>query len=109
MIFVNSHQCKIIHKITVNRAIAIQSLNKLSPSKIVVSLRGIQTDLKIDNTATGSVAEISEPKSKQTKKGIEKPIKGKRKNKLIAIKNVEIKNQNIDNNQIDFQFKIIRL
>jgi hypothetical protein len=51
-------QLSIIHKITRNIAIEVQSLNKLSHSKIVISLLGAQIDLKSDKTATVSVAEI---------------------------------------------------
>lgn len=65
--FVKSHQCIIIDKTTTNKATAVPSLNKLSPSNIVVSLLGAHNFLKIDKTATGSVAEISAQKSKQTR------------------------------------------
>lgn len=67
---------KIIHKITKNKASAVQSLNKLSPSKIKVSLLGAQIVLKIDKTATGSVAEINHQNNRQTKNGILKPTIG---------------------------------
>jgi hypothetical protein len=47
-----------IDNITKNSANAVQSLNKLSHSKIVTSLFGAQIDLKSESTATVSVAEI---------------------------------------------------
>jgi hypothetical protein len=55
--FIKFHEV-IIHKITRNNARAVQSLNKLSHSNIVISLFGAQIDLKSDKTATVSVAEI---------------------------------------------------
>ena len=67
---------KIIHKITKNKASAVQSLNKLSHSKIKVSLLGAQIVLNIDKTATGSVADINHQNSKQTKNGMLKPTNG---------------------------------
>ncbi len=63
-------QLTIIPNITKNNARAVQSLNKLSHSNIKVNLLGAPIDLNIDNTATGSVADINQPKSKQTKNGI---------------------------------------
>lgn len=71
------HQAKIIHNITINKATEVQSLNKLSHSKRIVNLLGAQSDLKIDKTATGSVAEIKVQKSKQTKNGTSIQTKGK--------------------------------
>lgn len=41
-----------------------------------MSLLGAHRDLKIDNTATGSVAEISHQNNKHTKNGASKPITG---------------------------------
>jgi hypothetical protein len=55
----------IIHRITKNNANAVQSLNKLSHSNIVMSLLGAHTDLKSDKTATVSVAEIKLQYNKQ--------------------------------------------
>ena len=49
-----------------NTANAVQSLNKLSHSKISANLLGAHTSLNKAKTATGSVAEIKAPKSKQT-------------------------------------------
>jgi hypothetical protein len=59
-----------IVKIIKNTAKEVQSLNKLSPSKINESLLGAHTDLNKDNTATGSVAEIKAPNNKATPNGI---------------------------------------
>ena len=65
-----------IPRTTRKRARAVPSLNILSPSKMRVSLRGAPTLLKIESTATGSVAEIRDQKSKQTIKGISRPKNG---------------------------------
>ena len=65
-----THHSKITHNTTKNKANAVQSLNKLSHSNKSVNLLGAQTDLNIDKTATGSVAEIKIQNNKQTKKGI---------------------------------------
>jgi hypothetical protein len=77
----NSHtltvvHSKIIHNTTKNKANAVQSLNKLSHSKIRANLLGAQILLNIDNTATGSVAEINVQNNKQTINGISKFIRG---------------------------------
>jgi hypothetical protein len=61
-------------KIAKNKARAVQSLNKLSPSKIRANLLGAPTSLNKDKTATGSVAEIIAPKSKQISNGTSNPI-----------------------------------
>jgi len=60
-----------------------------------VSLRGAHMDLKIDNTATGSVAEISIQKSRHTRNGTGKPIIGSKKNNSKATTVADIINQNI--------------
>jgi hypothetical protein len=99
----------IIHKTTRNRAKAVPSLNKLSHSNIRASLLGAQILLNIESTATGSVAEISVQKSKQTIKGISKPINGNKKNSPAHITNDEIINQKTANEPIIFQFFIISL
>lgn len=67
---------RIIHKITRKRARAVPSLNRLSPSNISVSRLGAQRLLKIDRTATGSVAEIKDQKRRHTKNGICSPKSG---------------------------------
>jgi hypothetical protein len=67
----------IIHKITVNKAKDVQSLKRLSHSKISDNLLGAPSSLNIDKTATGSVLHIKAPKSKQTKNGILNPMNGK--------------------------------
>ena len=59
-------QLEITQSITINKAREVQSLNKLSHSKIVTSLLGAQTDLNNDKTATVSVAEIRLQNNKQT-------------------------------------------
>lgn len=70
------HHSKIIHKITKNKANAVQSLNKLSHSNNKISLLGAHTALKMDKTATGSVAEIKTQNNKHTKNGISNQING---------------------------------
>ena len=60
----------IIHKTTKNNASEVQSLNKLSHSKINVNLLGAHIILKSESTATGSVADIRLQNNKQTIKGI---------------------------------------
>jgi hypothetical protein len=95
---------RIIHKMIKKNASAVPSLNILSHSNISASLRGAPTDLKIDSTATGSVAEIIHPNNKQTKKGIFKPSKGKIKYSPHATINAEIKSPNTAKLAIDFQF-----
>jgi len=62
--------------------------------------------LKIDKTATGSVADIRDQKSKQAKNGISSHKIGKIQNNKNAITNDEIKSQTTDKILIDFQFKI---
>ena len=78
----------IIPSIIRKRAKAVQSLNKLSHSNISANLLGAHIDLKIAKTATGSVADISTQKSKQTKKGISNQINGSIKNNEYQIINV---------------------
>jgi len=53
-----------------NIAKEVQSLNKLSHSKIKANLLGAQTDLNKERTATGSVADIKAPNNKVTQSGI---------------------------------------
>jgi hypothetical protein len=60
--------------------------------------------LKIDNTATGSVADINTQNIKQTKNGTCIQINGKIKYRDIANNNHDIINQNIANNDIAFIF-----
>ena len=95
---------KIIHKTTKNNANAVQSLKRLSHSNNNVSLLGAQTALKIDKTATGSVAEIKIQKSKQTKNGISNHTNGNKKYIHHQIKSADKINQNTAITQIAFQF-----
>jgi hypothetical protein len=81
-------------------------LNKLSHSKRIVNLLGAQSDLKIDKTATGSVADISDQNNKHTKKGISNHINGKIKYSELDIIKDDIINQNTANQVIDFQLLI---
>jgi hypothetical protein len=60
---------------TKKSASAVPSLNRLSPSKIRVSLFGAPSSLKSARTATGSVADMSEPKRKVTISGTSIPIR----------------------------------
>jgi|ASRM01.1.fsa_nt_gi hypothetical protein len=71
------HPSKITHKRTKNNATAVQSLKRLSPSKSNASLLGAHIDLKIDNTATGSVAEINVPNIKHIMNGISSQTRGR--------------------------------
>ena len=61
---------KIIHSTTKNNATDVQSLKRLSHSNIKASLLGAHIDLKIEITATGSVADIKNQNNKHTKNGI---------------------------------------
>ena len=70
-------QERIIHKITKKNARAVPSLKMLSHSNIRASLRGAPTVLKIESTATGSVADIREPNKRHTRNGICNPRSGK--------------------------------
>ncbi|MDF1682800.1 MAG: hypothetical protein P1U46_03680 [Patescibacteria group bacterium] len=79
-------------------------MKRLSHSKSIVSLLGAQSDLKIDKTATGSVAEIRTQKSKHTKKGISNQTKGNIKNKSDDIIRADINNQKTARDVIVFQF-----
>lgn len=96
----------ITHNITKNKAREVQSLNKLSHSKIKVNLLGAHIILNSESTATGSVADIRLQKSKQTKNGISKPIRGNIKYKIVAINVAEINNQKTAKAVMVFQFFI---
>lgn len=91
--------------ITRKSATAVPSLKRLSHSKRIVSLRGAPIDLKIDSTATGSVAEISIQNNKHTKNGTGNPTTSNRKNNTIAIILADIINQNIAKIPIVFQLR----
>jgi hypothetical protein len=95
--------CKIIQRITKKNARAVPSLNILSHSKISASRLGAQTVLKIERTATGSVAEITEPNNKHTKNGIWSQKSGKRKKRAPAITNAERRSPNTASIPIDLQ------
>jgi len=60
-------------RITKKRASAVPSLKSDSPSNMSVNRLGAPSSLKSANTATGSVAEISEPKRNATGNGISIP------------------------------------
>lgn len=101
---VTYHHSKIIPSITRNKATAVPSLNKLSHSNIMVSLLGAHIDLKIESTATGSVADIRIQKRRHTKNGICSPTKGSNiysKNATIIADN---NNHTIARMPIVFQF-----
>jgi hypothetical protein len=55
---------KIIHKIILNKATEVQSLKRLSHSKIKVNFSGAHIFLNIAIIATGSVADIIAQKSR---------------------------------------------
>lgn len=94
----------ITHRTTKNKARAVPSLKRLSHSNMSVSLLGAHRLLKIERTATGSVAETRDQKSKHTKNGISKPKNGKIKKSQKAIKKAEIKSHIIARPVMDFQF-----
>lgn len=101
-----THHSKITHNITKNTATAVPSLNRLSHSNIRASFLGAQIDLNIDNTATGSVADMSTQNSKHMINGISSPTNGNTKNKPNAIIIAEINNPNIASADMDFQLFI---
>jgi hypothetical protein len=101
---VTTPHSRITQRITKNKATAVPSLKRLSHSNNIVSLLGAQSDLNIDKTATGSVAEISDQNSKQTKNGISSQIKGKSKYKTQPINQVDISKPNIAREDIVLQF-----
>lgn len=106
--FISFHS-RIIHKITKNNATAVQSLNKLSHSKIRANLLGAQILLNIDKTATGSVAEIRDQKSNNTKNGIWNQNAAKIKYITQEMIKVEIIRDITANQLIAFQSFIIDL
>ena len=99
------HHSSITHSTTRNSATAVPSLKRLSHSKSIVSLRGAHIDLKIDKTATGSVADIRIQKSKHTRNGTEKPKRGSKKNKSNATIIADIRSQKIANIPMVFQLR----
>jgi hypothetical protein len=103
------HHSKITQRITRNIANAVPSLNKLSHSKISANFLGAQIDLNIDNTATGSVADIRDQNNKHIMKGIFNQMSGNTTKSPHAIITAEIINQNIASILIDFQLLIICL
>jgi hypothetical protein len=95
--------------ITRNTARAVQSLNKLSPSNISANFLGAQIDLNIDNTATGSVADINTQNKRQIINGISSPTNGNTKNNPNAIIIAEISRPNIASAHMVFQLLMICL
>lgn len=93
-----------IQRITRKNARAVPSLKILSPSKIRASLLGAPTDLKIESTATGSVAEIIPPNKRHTRKGISNPRNGKITKSIPAITAVESKSHPTARNPIENLF-----
>jgi len=110
----NSHEFIVVHSkitqsITKNKARDVPSLNKLSHSNISANLLGAQILLNIDNTATGSVADISAQNNKQTINGISNQKSGNNKNKPPQIKIDEIISHTTAKEVIIFQFFNISL
>ena len=66
---VTIHHSNITQRITTNNATAVPSLKRLSHSKRIVNLLGAHILLNIDNTATGSVADIKIQNNKHTING----------------------------------------
>ncbi len=93
-----------IHKITKKSAIAVQSLKRLSHSNTHINLLGAQTDLKSDNTATVSVADIIAQNNKHTIKGIFIHKNHKLKNIIIAINKTDIINQTMERENTGSEF-----
>ena len=96
---------RIIPRITRNKASDVPSLNMLSPSNIRASLRGAQTVLNIERTATGSVEEIRAQNKRQTRNGISKPRNGKIKYSALATRNADIITHPTARVPIVFQFR----
>ena len=86
---------------TKKSATAVPSLNKLSPSKIMLSRFGALASLKSVSAAAGSVAEITAPNSNAKINGISKPISGKVSVSKPAITRVETSNPTTESNPID--------
>jgi hypothetical protein len=80
-------------------------LKRLSHSNNIVNLRGAHIDLKIDNTATGSVADMRIQKSKHTRKGMGNQKRGSNKNNSNATIIAEIISQNIAKIPMVFQLR----
>ena len=91
------------HKTTKNKATAVQSLNKLSHSKIRANLLGAHILLNIAKTATGSVADIKAQNNKKTKNGTWKPAKEKIKYIKDATIIADMIKPTIDNQLMIFQ------
>src|SRR3989338_2400443 len=77
---------------TINNATAVPSLNKLSPSNIIVKRFGAPYSLNNANTATGSVDDMIAANSNATMNGICNPMRGKMKYSAVEISAVEISN-----------------
>lgn len=106
---VNTPPEVIIARTTKKRATAVPSLKRLSHSNIMVSLLGAQSFLKIESTATGSVAEISTQNKRQIRNGTSTQkygIIGNRKYSQTETKEADISRPKIASAEIDFQFKI---
>jgi len=104
----NPHS-NITHNITKNSATAVQSLNKLSHSKIRANLLGAQILLNIAKTATGSVADIRAQNNKSIINGILNQANENIKYNTVAIIIADIINQKIASHDITFQSLIICL
>ncbi|MCY1547767.1 hypothetical protein D9M68_838400 [compost metagenome] len=100
--------CSMTASITRKSATAVPSLNKLSPSKIIVSRFGAPNSLNNAKTATGSVDEIIAPNSKATINGIGIPTYGNAKNNNPAIANVESSSPTTASSEIDHILSTIR-
>jgi len=96
-----------IDSMTKNRVTAVPSLNKLSPSNIIVNRFGAPNSLNSARTATGSVDDMIAPNNKATINGIGKPTSGKIRNSDIAIAVADMIKPIIDSNDIDHAFSII--
>ena len=75
-----------------NNATAVPSLNKLSPSNIIVKRFGAPYSLNNANTATVSVDEIIATGNSATMNGISSPMSGRTKYTASDISNVDISN-----------------
>ena len=106
---VTIHPSSITPRITRKIAKAVPSLKRLSHSKIRANFLGAPIDLKIERTATGSVADIKTQNNKQIINGICSPTRGNIAKSQNAMRMAEIIKPNIAKAVIDHQLFIICL
>jgi hypothetical protein len=97
---IHDFQLNIVASVTKKSAIAVQSLKRLSHSKIRRSLFGTHKVLKSDSTATGSVADIIIHNKKHKEKGISYPISHEKNQTHTHISEEQIIIQTVANHRI---------